>query len=156
MWIAFNYCIFIVYDHNLFYIIQMSSSVVNCFQLLYFYRVRPQLCICSFVFIYRCELLSIIIFLSCTTTTFLPFLTTGVMLWIAFNYCIFIVYDHNLVLEELCLVSVVNCFQLLYFYRVRPQPVARREKQSPCCELLSIIVFLSCTTTTMYRNIFMC
>ncbi len=121
LWIAFNYCIFIVYDHNVGGSRHSSGGVVNCFQLLYFYRVRPQHMAVASLCDQCCELLSIIVFLSCTTTTIVEDLMNELKLWIAFNYCISIVYDHNKIILGQMESRVVNCFQLLYFYRVRPQ-----------------------------------
>ncbi len=152
LWIAFNYCIFIVYDHNGLVAYAHYVFVVNCFQLLYFYRVRSQLLHILLKYLLSCELLSIIVFLSCTITTFSLSNNSGFTLWIAFNYCIFIVYDHNLKKKLDIQYIVVNCFQLLYFYRVRPQQWIGYAKLHWCCELLSIIVFLSCTTTTWQLN----
>ena len=70
LWIAFRFCIFVLWT-QLFSTPLTSSSVVNCFQILYIRSLN---------------------------TTFAFPLLSGVGLWIAFRFCIFVLWTQ----QDLC------------------------------------------------------
>ena len=142
MWIAFKSSIFTMIYNGKGKRVQIQA-VVNCFQKFYFYDdLQPLTGITQFLF--RCELLSKVLFLRWFTTRNY-FFECSSMLWIAFKSSIFtMIYNPCKFLNQVYV--VVNCFQKFYFYDdLQLQGVISIPVLS--CELLSKVLFLRWFTT---------
>ena len=126
------------FEHNLTWTTQAHTSVVNCFQILYIRSLN---------------------------TTHDVRVICKVRLWIAFRFCIFVLwtqhfpayhngrfrcellsdfvysfFEHNVVLKILVVKYVVNCFQILYIRSLNTTGTLCRAR-SRRCELLSDFVY---------------
>ena len=111
LWIAFRFCIFVLWTQSNLALI-VGLNVVNCFQILYIRSLNTM----KFLRIWKV-----------------------MKLWIAFRFCIFVLWTQYL-LRILITLHVVNCFQILY---IRSLNTIHNHSVllSGRCELLSDFVY---------------
>ena len=110
LWIAFRFCIFVLWTQWVLRWLQ-TLAVVNCFQILYIRSLNTILA-SSDVGEKRCELLSDFVysFFEHNSRRLRTFIA---QLWIAFRFCIFVLWTQFKTIENFHS-TVVNCFQILY------------------------------------------